>query len=63
MKNYILISEQRKKMDLTQKQLAKMLGVQPSAISNYETGIRKPRGKTAIRLSKILQIPLEKIIE
>lgn len=59
---YKLIAEKRKELGLTQKQLADQLGVKPSTISNYEIGIRRPHGKIAVKLSEILDIPLEKII-
>ncbi|NLV81875.1 MAG: helix-turn-helix transcriptional regulator [Synergistaceae bacterium] len=62
MERHRLIAERRKELGLTQKQLADQLGVRPSAISNYEIGIRRPRGKIAVKLSEILGIPLEEII-
>jgi transcriptional regulator with XRE-family HTH domain len=57
-----LIQIKRKERNLTQEDLAKLLGVRPNAVSNYEKGIRKPRGPVAVKLSTILDIPLEKII-
>ena len=57
-----LIAKKRKELGLTQKQLADQLGVNPSTVSNYEIGIRRPHGKIAIKLSEILGIPLEEII-
>lgn len=47
---------------LSQDDLAKELDTTVATISRYESGIHKPRGKTAIKISKILNIPLEKII-
>jgi len=56
------IKEARKKMNLTQEELARKVGVKLTAISNYENEKRKPRGEIAKKLSKILNIPLEEII-
>jgi len=61
-KKHELIAEKRKKLGLTQKELAELIGVKPSTISNYEIGLRSPQGKIAIKLSEILGIPLEEII-
>lgn len=47
---------------LSQDDLAKELNTTAATISRYESGIHRPRGKTAIKISKILNIPLEKII-
>lgn len=57
-----MIREARLKKGLTQKDLAEVLQVTETAISRYETGKRKPRGEIAIKLSEILDIPIEKII-
>lgn len=52
----------RIKKNISQQELAEMLGTTAATISRYENGIHKPQGKTAIKLSKILEIPLEEII-
>ncbi len=44
------IHELRKKKDMTQRELAKMIGVTPSAVGNYEQGISFPREEILYRL-------------
>jgi Predicted transcriptional regulators len=56
-----MILQAREKLGLTQEQLAKRVGVTKNAISNYENGVRVPKWAIALRLSKELKIPLEKI--
>lgn len=60
--NINLIEVERKKRNLTQDELAKVLGVKHNTISQYENGIRKPKGKIAKKLAVILEIPIEDII-
>lgn len=45
------IRELRKSKGLTQKQLAKILGCSPSAVSNWEQGIREPNISCLIDIS------------
>lgn len=52
----------RVEKQISQKELAEMLGTTVATVSRYENGIHKPQGKTAIKLSQILGIPLEEII-
>ncbi|QVK17761.1 helix-turn-helix transcriptional regulator [Mycoplasmatota bacterium] len=60
-KNEMMIKK-RQQLEMTQGQLADLLGVKSNTVCQYENGNRKPRGQTAIKISKILNIPLEKII-
>lgn len=48
------IKECRIKKGLTQKQLGDLIGVSPVMISQYETGIRKPKAETINKLSLAL---------
>lgn len=57
-----LIRKKREELNLKQKDLAKKLGVSVSTMCRIEKGIVKPKGKRAIKLSKLLNIPVEKII-
>lgn len=56
------ILEARKKLGLTQEDLAKVVGVKKTAVCNWEKGLSKPRGKVAKKIAVILEIPLENII-
>lgn len=56
------IREQRKKLNLTQIQLAELMDVDQTAISQWETGRTKPTIKNLVRLSKILKCDLETLI-
>jgi transcriptional regulator with XRE-family HTH domain len=56
------IVKKREALKLTQEQLGRMIGVKANTVSQYETGIRKPKGKVAKKLSTTLGIPLEEII-
>ena len=47
---------------LTQLELAKKCGIDNSTLSLYETGRRRPRLDNAVKLSKVLQCPVEDII-
>lgn len=47
----------RKQRGLTQKQLASILDVEPSAICNWELGYRTPVRKYRQKLSKFFGIP------
>lgn len=47
---------------LTQLELAKKCGIDNSTLSLYETGQRRPRLDNAVKLSKVLQCPVEDIL-
>lgn len=51
------LREARRLAGLTQVQLAKQLGVNQSAISDYEAGIRFPRLPKAVRIERLLGVP------
>lgn len=48
------IKERRKELGLTQKELADKVGVQNSAIANYETGVSSPKEKVLYKLFEAL---------
>ena len=49
--------------NLTQSQLAKILGVVPSTITQYETGARKPDVVMLKKLSYILECTTDELLE
>lgn len=52
----------RKDAGYTQAELAKMLGMCKSAVSNYENGFRTPENETLIKLSKIFNVSIETLL-
>lgn len=61
MKNHIKLWRQFKKM--SQEELAKKIGISRTAISQIEIGNYCCRVETALKLSKILDKPVEKLFE
>ena len=51
----------RKKANVTQEELAKGLELKQCTISNWENGISKPDVPTIIKISKILNTPIEEL--
>ena len=56
------IKEVRKRNSMSQKQLAKTLGVSDRAISKWELGLSNPSSKNMFHLSKIFNVPVEYFI-
>jgi transcriptional regulator with XRE-family HTH domain len=48
--------EARKKLELTQEQVAERCGVHPTEVSRIEAGKRDPRVSTVRRLAKALEV-------
>ena len=48
----------RKEKKITQKQLAEKIGVQPSAISKYETGKVSPTIEQLEKIAEVLEVPV-----
>lgn len=59
----MLIAEKRKRMRLTQEELAAQLNVDRSTVAKWETGKSAPRSFMLIRLAKILKCPLEELFD
>ena len=57
------IAEQRKEKNLTQKQLADLLGVTNKSVSRWETGVNMPDISLFIPLSEALDISLVELLE
>lgn len=49
----------RKEMNISQKELAKMLNVSPSAIGMYEQGKREPGIDMLIKMSEVFDISID----
>lgn len=50
------IKDMRKKLGLTQKELAERMGVKDAVISQYETGIRMPKYETIVRFAAAMGV-------
>lgn len=57
MVNSILI-RLREERGLTQAELADKLGISPSAMSNYEQGIRVPRDEIKVRIAEFFGVSI-----
>ncbi|MCL2088390.1 MAG: helix-turn-helix domain-containing protein [Oscillospiraceae bacterium] len=53
----------RKSHGLTQEQLAKLVGVTTSAVSNYEQGTRLPKEETLIKLSNHFNVSIDYLMD
>lgn len=51
----------REKKGITVRKLGSDLGMSPSALSNYEQGIRTPRFSTANKIAEYFNLPIEEI--
>jgi len=56
------LKQARKKHKMTQKQLAQMLGVEQSAISNYEKNLRAPSTGALVEIANQLEISLDDLL-
>ncbi|UCE21861.1 MAG: helix-turn-helix transcriptional regulator [Candidatus Aminicenantes bacterium] len=54
---------QRAKKDLTQEQLAQMVGVTRKTINTVEKGKYVPSTYLALKLAKVLEVPVEELFE
>lgn len=62
MKNYNF-KKIREEKQLTRKSLAELVGCSTRAISYIENGERKPKLSTALKISKVLGVDIEKIFD
>lgn len=53
----------RKELKLTQMEVAKLIGVERSAVAHYENGTSLPHAGNLQKICEILQIPIEKIFK
>jgi len=54
---------QRAKKDLTQEQLAQMVGVTRKTINTVEKGKYVPSTYLALKLAKVLEVPVEELFQ
>ena len=46
----------RKELGISREELAKRLGITPSAVGNYETGVSTPKESVLLRLFDVRQV-------
>lgn len=54
---------QRARRDLTQEQLAELVGVTRKTINTVENGVYVPSTHLALKLSKALDVPVEELFQ
>ena len=57
------IYKYRKKINMTQRELANAVGITASAITQYETGVRKPDIVTLKKLAAALHCTADQLLE
>lgn len=57
------IATERKRLDLTQEELAEKLNVSQKSISKYETGVRKPSFETLTEMAKLFDVSTDYLLE
>lgn len=57
------LKEARKRMGLSQLEVAKEVGISNAALSNYEIGYREPDLETLKRLAKFYRISMDELAE
>lgn len=57
------LKELRKSNHMTQKQLGDLMGINATAVSQWESGLSKPSGENLISLTKIFNVQVEKFFE
>jgi transcriptional regulator with XRE-family HTH domain len=58
-----VIRDARKRKGFTQKELASRLGINKSEVSHYETQRRIPRARNLTKITEVLEISLETLLE
>jgi len=58
-----IIKNARKKKNLTQKELAQLIGAKSNSISNWENNQNRPNGSTLLLLSRALDIPENDLLD
>lgn len=57
------LRDARKKLDLTQEQVAERSGVHPTEVSRIEAGKRDPRASTVERLAAAVEVPPGRLLD
>lgn len=60
--NYLRIAEQRKKLGLSQEELATKLKISQKSISKYERGDRRPSFETLVAMSSIFNVSVDYLL-
>lgn len=58
----VMIAQERRKKNWTQKQLAEMIGVANSTLNQWETGLRRPNIDMLIRLTEIFGCTADELL-
>ena len=58
-----IIREKRKNKGISQKELAKRIGVDQTAVSMWETGKAMPQASKLPKLAKILECSIEELLD
>ncbi len=56
------IREYRMRRDLSQEEVAKVLGVNRTAVAKWETGANKPRLEKIVELAKLLRCTVDDLL-
>lgn len=59
----IALKDYRRKKRLTQKQIAKLLGVTPNCITQWESGVRRPNVVMLKKLAELLECTADDLLE
>jgi len=57
------IKSARKRLGMSQEELAKRIGTQQKAISGYETGVRSPRIDKIPKLARVLKVSIDDLVK
>ena len=57
-----LVREYRLRENMTQDELARLLGVDRSNIAKWEAGVHKPHADMLVRLSQLMQCSLDEML-
>lgn len=57
------LKKARMELGLSQMELAKKIGIDQRAISNYETGLRKPRIARITIIARALNVSIDELIK
>ncbi len=56
------IIELREKLEMSQAELARVMGVCPASVCRWENGERKPSLRLVRKLAAVLQVPLHRMV-
>lgn len=58
----VTLAEARKAKKLSQRELAKELGLAYSSVSMYECGLRDPSTDNFRKMARLLEVPMEQLV-